>query len=248
MTRVDIRGVSKHFGGVRVLDQVSLVAEPGRVTALIGPNGAGKSTLVNVVSGYVKPSEGSVWLDELDITRFPTSRRASLGVGRTFQNLELFHGMTVEDNTVLGRYRKHCGWRRWFTGPGASDRRSVAGIIEELSLADHRDQDSESLSFGQAKLVEPARVLAMDPSVIVMDEPAAGLTAAQTADLGRWIVEVAAKGIAVLLIEHNMGLIMEIADYIYVLDSGSLIGQGTPAEVQASQAVLDAYLGVVHSD
>jgi branched-chain amino acid transport system ATP-binding protein len=203
---------------------------------------------VNVVSGYVKPNAGSVWLGDRDITRLPTNKRAQLGLGRTFQNLELFHGMTVEDNTVMGRFREHPGWRRWLTGPSEHEREGITPIVEQLGLNGYRHSDSEALSFGQAKMVEPARVLAMDPTVIVMDEPAAGLTAAQTADLGTWIVDVSRRGITVLLIEHNMGLIMQIADYIYVLDSGVLIGEGTPAEVQSNQAVLDAYLGVAHND
>lgn len=248
MTRLSIEHVSKHFGGVKVLSDVSLAAEPGKVTALIGPNGAGKSTLVNIVSGYVRPNAGSVRLDDVDITRMRTNRRAALGIGRTFQNLELFHGMSVEENVMLGRHREHRPIARWFTGPRPKDHDAVTDVVAELGLSAYSDQDSEALSFGQAKLVEPARVLAMDPEIVVMDEPAAGLTAAQTADLGEWIVGIAARGVAVLLIEHNMGLIMGIADYIYVLDSGALIGQGTPAEIQSNQAVLEAYLGVVHSE
>lgn len=244
MTRIEVRNISKHFGGVKVLTDVSLAAEPGRVTALIGPNGAGKSTLANIVSGYVRPNEGVVTLAEKDVTRLPTHARARMGLGRTFQNLELFHGMSVEENVVLGRYREYSPVARMFRGPGAHDAVDVAPTVAALGLGSYSDQDAGALSFGQAKMVEPARVLAMRPEAVVMDEPAAGLTAAQTSELGDWIVGVARSGVAVLIIEHNMRLIMDIADYIYVLDSGSLIAEGTPAEVSVNPVVLNAYLGV----
>lgn len=244
MTGIRVKNVSKHFGGVKVLTDVSLTAEKGRVTALIGPNGAGKSTLANVVSGYVRQNAGSVSLGDQDVTRLPTHKRAGLGLGRTFQNLELFHGMSVEENVVLGRYAEYSPLARWFTGPSRRDIATVAGTVAELGLGSFSHQDAGALSFGQAKMVEPARVLAMQPKAIVMDEPAAGLTAVQTSELGDWIVGVARSGVAVLIIEHNMRLIMDIADYIYVLDSGSLIAEGTPSEIAANQLVLDAYLGV----
>ena len=244
MASIEVSHISKHFGGVQVLRDVSLTAQPGKVTALIGPNGAGKSTLANIVSGYVKPNAGTVTLANRDVTRLPTHKRATLGLGRTFQNLELFHGMTVEENVVLGRYREYRPFTRWFRGPSPEDISSVTSTVSNLGLGSYSHQDAGGLSFGQAKMVEPARVLAMAPQAIVMDEPAAGLTAAQTSDLGDWIVGVARSGVAILIIEHNMRLIMEIADNIYVLDSGSLIAEGTPSEVSVSQVVLDAYLGV----
>lgn len=244
MTGIEVRDISKHFGGVQVLTEVSIKAQPGKVTALIGPNGAGKSTLANIVSGYVRPNAGKVTLADQDVTRLPTHKRATLGLGRTFQNLELFRGMTVEENVVLGRYREYSPLARWFRGPSREDISSVASTVGNLGLGSYRHQDAGALSFGQAKMVEPARVLAMQPQAIVMDEPAAGLTAAQTFDLGDWIVGVARSGVAVLIIEHNMRLIMEIADYIYVLDSGTLIAEGTPSEVSVNPVVLNAYLGV----
>lgn len=244
MSRIEVRNIRKHFGGVQVLNDVSMAAESGRVTALIGPNGAGKSTLANIVSGYVKPNAGSVTLADKDVTRMPTYARVALGLGRTFQNLELFHGMSVEENVVLGRYREYSPMARMFRGPSSKDSAEVASMVDDLGLGSYSHQDAGALSFGQAKMVEPARVLAMRPQAVVMDEPAAGLTAAQTSDLGDWIVGVARSGVAVLIIEHNMRLIMEIADYIYVLDSGALIAEGTPAEVSVNQVVLNAYLGV----
>lgn len=244
MSRIEVRNIRKHFGGVQVLVDVSLVAEPGKVTALIGPNGAGKSTLANIVSGYVRPNAGTVTLAERDVTRMRTHARASLGLGRTFQNLELFQGMSVEENVVLGRYREYTPFARMFRGPSPADTAEVASTVKALGLGSYSQQDAGALSFGQAKMVEPARVLAMRPQAVVMDEPAAGLTAAQTSDLGEWIVGVARSGVAVLIIEHNMRLIMDIADYIYVLDSGALIAEGTPAEVSVNQVVLNAYLGV----
>lgn len=244
MSRIEVSHISKHFGGVKVLRDVSLTAEPGKVTALIGPNGAGKSTLANIVSGYTLPNTGSVRLADRDVTRMPTHARARLGLGRTFQNLELFQGMNVEENVVLGRFREYSPLARLFHGPSHEDAAAVAGTIADLGLGSYSHQDAGALSFGQAKMVEPARVLAMSPQAVVMDEPAAGLTAAQTAELGDWIVGIARVGVAVLIIEHNMRLIMEIADHIYVLDSGALIAEGTPAEVSANKIVLNAYLGV----
>lgn len=244
MSRIEVKKIRKHFGGVQVLTDVSLSAEPGKVTALIGPNGAGKSTLANIVSGYVRPNAGSVTLADRDVTRLPTHVRASMGLGRTFQNLELFQGMSVEQNVVLGRYREYSPVARMFRGPSMRDSEEVASTVAALGLGSYSHQDAGALSFGQAKMVEPARVLAMLPQAVVMDEPAAGLTAAQTSELGDWIVGVARSGVAVLIIEHNMRLIMEIADYIYVLDSGSLIAEGTPAEVSVNPVVLNAYLGV----
>jgi branched-chain amino acid transport system ATP-binding protein len=243
MTSIELSNISKHFGGVKVLTDVSLVAKEGLVTALIGPNGAGKSTLANIVTGYVRPNEGTVTIGGEDVTTLPAHRRAAVGLGRTFQNLELFHGMSVEQNVVLGRYRKYGAFARWFRSPSHDDFAAVQGTLRDLNLASYQHQDVETLSFGQAKMVEPARVLAMEPGVIVMDEPAAGLTAAQTAELGTWITDTSKTGVAVLIIEHNMRLIMDIADYIYVLDSGVLIAEGTPAEIAVDQAVLDAYLG-----
>lgn len=241
MSLLRVEEISKKFGAVEVLQKVSMSVELGTVTGLIGPNGAGKSTLANIVSGYVRPGGGRVYVGGRDVTTMPVHRRARLGLGRTFQNLELFDGMSVADNVVVGRY----GSRRapWLTGPGRRDRQYAGGVLAGVALADSAEVDAGALSFGQAKMVEPARVVATQPSLIVMDEPAAGLTGDRTAGLGRWLREFTGPDTAVLLIEHNMSLVMGIADYIYVLDHGVLIGEGTPDEVRANPAVVAAYLG-----
>jgi len=243
MKGVVVHAVSKSFGGVRVLNDVSIVAAPGKVTALIGPNGAGKSTLANIINGFTSADSGEVFFDESDVSKMHHSKRAARGLARTFQNLQLFKGKSVEENVLLGGFRHVKSWLRWITFPSKKALENIQGILEELGLSRQSVQDVSALSFGQAKIVELGRVVAMGASAIVMDEPAAGLTAAQTQDIGRWIQKTAVSGAAVLLIEHNMRLIMDVADYIYVLDSGKLIAEGLPSEIMVNQAVLDAYLG-----
>ena len=242
MTHLEVTGVAKSFGGLRVLDDVDLTADRGAVTALIGPNGAGKSTLVNIVTGFTRPDSGRVVVDGVDVTTLPAHRRAALGIGRSFQNLALFHGTDVTANVVSGRYRLS-GRPGWLRGPGRADVRRSADMLTGLGLQRVARADVESLSYGQAKVVESARLLAMEPTLVVMDEPAAGLTADETGDLGRRIRDVATAGVAVLLVEHHMGLVMSVADSVVVLDRGVVIARGTPDEVRRDPAVLAAYLG-----
>jgi branched-chain amino acid transport system ATP-binding protein len=238
MSGLRVEGIRKAFGGLQVLDSVSLTVRSGAVTAIIGPNGAGKSTLANVISGLVTPDAGRVELDGHDVTRLPAYRRARLGIGRTFQNLQLFSGMTVRENVRLGTFR---------TRRHRSEQRvAVDAALAALALEALADKEVDSLGFAGAKLVEPARVLAMDPVVLVMDEPAAGLGGDGVSQLTEWIVGRAKAGVGVILIEHNMRLVMSIADYIYVLDHGVLIAEGKPAEIRANEKVLEAYLG--HED
>lgn len=243
MSGIEVRGVSKSFGGVQVLDAVSIVATPGKVTALIGPNGAGKSTLANIINGFTVADAGQVFFGDVNVSRKHNSKRAEIGLARTFQNLELFKGKSVEENVLLGGYRHVKYWLRWITFPSKSALDEVQNILVGLGVGKQKIHDVSALSFGQAKIVELGRVVAMKASAIVMDEPAAGLTAAQTHEIGTWIQQTAAEGAAILLIEHNMRIIMDIADYIYVLDGGKLIAEGIPSEIIVNQAVLDAYLG-----
>jgi len=240
-SQLEVRDIRKSFGGVAVLNGISLHADLGRVTSLIGPNGAGKSTLANIISGYVRPDSGRVRFAGSDITGKRVHQRAQLGLGRTFQNLELFAGLSVAENVVLGRYRS--ARRRWITGPSQSDRDQARTALDNLSLTAQRNDDVGSLSFGRAKMVEPARVLVADPSIIVMDEPAAGLSSNRSAELGAWIRGFVSPATGVVLIEHDMRLIMSISDYIYVLDHGVMIAEGTPDVVRKDAKVREAYLG-----
>jgi branched-chain amino acid transport system permease protein len=248
--RLEIQQVSKAFGGVRVLNAVSFVVAPGRITALIGPNGAGKSTLANIISGLEPPSTGRVLLGDIDLTHEPAHRRAAMGVGRTFQSLQLFTNLTVLENVLMGAYGMGrsgvlaalAHTPRTRAEEGAMLEHSLA-ILAELNLTHLAHRRVDALGFGQAKLVELARVLAMRPRVLVMDEPAAGLTPADVRAMTRRIADLAASGLTILLIEHNMRMVMDCAETIVVLDHGDLIASGSPAEIQTNERVIDAYLG-----
>lgn len=242
--------VSKAFGGNVVLDCVSLQAEAGAITALIGPNGAGKSTLANIISGFIPSSSGRVVLNDADLSAETMRRRAMLGLGRTFQNLEVFTGMTVLDNVMMGTYTTgKTGYLAAMLAMGrvgTEERRMrtrATALLHDWGLEGVVDRRVEELSFGEAKLVELARVLAMDPEIIVMDEPAAGLPPAAAHDVGARIQRLAEDGITVLLIEHNMQVVMGVADTIVVLDQGRVIARGRPEVVRADTRVIEAYLG-----
>lgn len=237
MTAVlELRGVGKRYGGVEVLRNVSVTVRAGAVTALIGPNGAGKSTLANVASGMVRPDAGSVALNGADVTSLAPWRRGVRGLGRTFQNLELFAGMTVLENVMVGAHAR--GLRR------AQLRAASVAALERFEIAHLAERRVESLSFGEAKLVEPARMLVGEPRVAILDEPAAGLPPASADALAGRIGALAADGIGVLLIEHNVPLVMGLADRVVVLVEGAVLTEGAPADVRADHRVVDAYLGV----
>ena len=247
MSDLVLQHITKSFGGVQVLTDVSLTARSGQLTALIGPNGAGKSTLANIVSGLVAADSGRVFLGDQELTRLPAYRRARCGLSRNFQNLELFSGMTGPENTVLGAFRKLHGnpWKSPLrTRIGDRDLGSLTDqALAGLGITHLTGRLVDELGFGDAKLVEPARLLAAQPQALVMDEPAAGLAWKGARALGEWMRGLTAAGVAVVLIEHNMRLVMQIADHIAVLDHGSLIAEGPPEEIRANEAVLEAYLG-----
>jgi len=238
-----VEAVSVQFGPHLALASVYLQVPPAQVTGLIGPNGAGKTTLFNVVCGLLRPSRGRVLLDGTDITRLATHRRARLGIGRTFQRLELFTDLSVRDNLrVAGEVSRRPLLTRAMRGrPSLSEH--VDEVLDLVGLADVGDASADELSTGTARLVELGRALMARPRVLLLDEPASGLGDDETAGFGRLLRALAATGLAVLLVEHDMSLVMEVCDQLHVLDFGAIIASGTPVEIRADQRVLDAYLG-----
>lgn len=229
---LEVRDVTVRFGGHLALDEVNLAARPGEVTGLIGPNGAGKTTLFNVVTGLLGPQRGSVRLDGEDVTGLPPYRRARRGLARTFQRLELFGLLTVRENVELA-----ASVRRRRPGRSADEALALVG------LSDMGEVRADELPTGKARLVELARALATGPQVLLLDEPASGQDEAETEAFREVLLTVAGDGIAVVLVEHDVQLVMRTCAQVYVLDFGRVLAGGTPGEIQSDQAVLDAYLG-----
>jgi branched-chain amino acid transport system ATP-binding protein len=243
MTRLDVQDVTVRFGGVTAVNNATVTADGGHVTALIGPNGAGKTTLFNVITGLQKPTEGKVFLDGNDLTHTPTHQRARHGIARTFQRLEAFGSLTVTENIRVAAdaaaRRSRRGGARTKANPGAVTRELVARI----GLERYADAPADAVPTGIARLLELARALAIDPDLLLLDEPSSGLSESETEAFGDLLRELAGQGRAVLIVEHDMPLIMRISDRIHVLDRGVLIASGTPSEIQADPAVRKAYLG-----
>jgi branched-chain amino acid transport system ATP-binding protein len=239
MAALDVRGVTVRFGGNIALEGVSLSAEAGQVTGLIGPNGAGKTTLFNVVTGLQPPTRGSVMLDGRDITSLAPFKRARAGLARTFQRLELFTLLSVRANI-----RVAADIHRSYTRDSEHDPDRVADeVLERLGLASLGDTRVDQLPTGLARLVEIGRALATRPRVLLLDEPASGQDEAETDALAGLLAELAAEGMAVLLVEHDVQLVMRACQLVHVLDFGEILAVGTPDEIRNNQAVLTAYLG-----
>ena len=230
---LEVSGVSVRFGGLLALEEVTLTAEAGAVTGLIGPNGAGKTTLFNVVCGLQLPEQGRVRVEGQDVTRLAPYQRARRGLARTFQRLEPFGLLTVAENVHLAASAA----RR------PDPRRITDELLARLGLTELAAVRADRLPTGQARVVELARALATDPKVLLLDEPASGQDEAETASFSAVVREVAAEGVAVVLVEHDIQLVMDVCSWIHVLDLGRLLASGPPREVQQNDAVVSAYLG-----
>ncbi|HMN77346.1 MAG TPA: ABC transporter ATP-binding protein [Burkholderiaceae bacterium] len=249
---LQVDGVTLAFGGVRALSGVGFAVQSGSITAVIGPNGAGKTSLFNTISGFYRPGAGSIRFKGEDITRMPAPRRARLGLGRSFQNIALFRGMTVLDNIKLGRHahlETNVLEALLYVGRARREEAELRRDIEERIIdfleIDHiRHAPVAALPYGLQKRVEMARALAMQPQILMLDEPVAGMNREETEDMARFILDVRAEwGVTVLMVEHDMGMVMDLSDHVVVLNFGQVIAQGTPVAVQADPEVNRAYLG-----
>jgi branched-chain amino acid transport system ATP-binding protein len=228
---LELHGVSVRFGGIAAVNEVSLVAPPGQVTGLIGPNGAGKTTTFNVITGLQRPCGGRVLLHGQDVTGLTPFKRARLGMARTFQRLEVFGSLSARDNVLVAVEAR------------GDEPRRADELLERVGAAHVAGERADRLPTGLARLVELARALASEPSVLLLDEPASGLSAQESDALGDLLLELADEGMAVLLVEHDVELVVRVCTHLVVLDFGQLLAAGTPAEIQQDPVVQAAYLG-----
>ncbi len=238
MALLDVISVSVSFGGLKALVDVSLDVEAGQVTGLIGPNGAGKTTLFNAVCGLQVPERGRIELDGRDITRLKPYQRARLGLGRTFQRLEVFGSLSVYDNVLVAADAPSTT-----NGEGHDSRVGAAELLDLVGLRVVARTRADQLPTGQARLLELARALAAHPRVLLLDEPSSGLDEGETDELAALLVTLSERGVAILLVEHDVELVMRACQRIHVLDFGSILAVGTPAQIQRNKAVQHAYLG-----
>ncbi len=250
MNRLTIENVSRNFGGVRALDGVSFVVEPGTIHGLIGPNGAGKTTLINVLSGLIPPSGGRMSYKNHDLNRLAVHQMAAIGIARTFQNIRLFPHMTCLENVEAGQHltSRRSLLPRLLQMPSArrEDRQlydRAMKTLERVGLADKAGYQSRNLSYGERRRLEIARALALNPTLLFLDEPVAGMRQGEASVVADLVRNLSREGVTILLIEHNMSFVMNLCSRITVLDFGRVLTTGSPTEVRACREVVEAYLG-----
>ena len=244
---LELKGLSKHFGGIKAVDGLDLNVKSGEIFGLIGPNGSGKSTTINLICGLMDVTTGNIAIDGRDISGAAPHEVVDAGIGRTFQNIRLFHGLTVWQNLWVAQKESQngneCGFfRRWFSGRGNA-RESIKNQLDFAQLYDKRDFLAGNLSFGEQRRLELARAMATTPKMLLLDEPAAGMNQEEIKQLESRLRTLKENGVTILLVEHVMELVMGVTDRIAVLNFGQKIAEGTPSEIQNNQSVQNAYLG-----
>jgi len=251
MTYLNISDVTLSFGGLKALSNVDMKIEPGLITSIIGPNGAGKTSMLNCISGFYHPTSGDIYYKKKKLTHASPHHVSNMGIARAFQNLELFSGLSVLDNLLLARHQNlkyNFLQAIFFYGKAsrveAENRAYVEDIIDFMELEPYRKSLVGNLSYGAQKKVEVARAMTLAPDILLLDEPMAGMNQEEKEDIVRFVMDIQTeRNITVVLVEHDLGVVMDISDRIYVLDFGEVIGSGTPEEVAQNPKVIEAYIG-----